>query len=408
MLLRDTFQTAFKGVTANVTRSLLTMLGIIIGVGSVVLMSSVGGSMQGVILGQISSLGAKSMVIFPGTEEGGPAQAMAGHDSLTLDDVDQLKKLPTIEKIAPVIFIPGKTTYGTQEGSPQVFGITQEFFENQNIYVKEGRLLDLSDTEGGRDVAVLAPDTVEKLFGQQDPIGKRLKIGNNFFTVIGTTKALGSQFFQNADDRIYVPFSKARDITGQRYVNYVTMMATDSFDVAFDDVKFLLRRRHNIDNPKDDPKKDDFVIHSSEQASEILGTVSLGLTLFITTIAAISLVVGGIGIMNIMLVSVTERTREIGLRKAVGARRVDILLQFMIESVLLTVIGGLIGVVFGLATAFVLSAIVQRFLDTYVFVASIPSIVVALMMAGFTGMIFGISPARRAAALHPMEALRYE
>jgi putative ABC transport system permease protein len=186
------------------------------------------------------------------------------------------------------------------------------------------------------------------------------------------------------------------------------MEATESFDLAFDDVKFLLRTRHGIDNPKDDPKKDDFTVHSSEEANQILGSVSLGLTLFITTIAAVSLLVGGIGIMNIMLVSVTERTREIGLRKAVGAKRRDILLQFLAESVMLTFIGGVIGMVLGIMLAFLISLIVRQFLGTYLFAVSIPSIVAALLMASITGLVFGISPARRASNLHPMEALRYE
>jgi putative ABC transport system permease protein len=408
MLLSDTFQAALKGVTVNINRSLLTMLGIIIGVGAVVLMSAIGNSMQGVILGQISSLGAKSMVIFPGSEEGGPGALGAGSQNLTLEDVRQLEQLSTIETVAPVIYGVGPTTYRKQKSTAQVFGVTADFFENQDLTATEGRLIDASDVDGNRYVALLGPDAKEKLFGQEDPIGKSIKIGNNHYNVIGVAKALGSQFFQNADDRIYIPFSIAQQTTGQRYVNYVTMNATQGFDLAFDDVKFLLRRRHNIDNPTDDPKKDDFIIHSSEEASQILGSVSLGLTMFITTIATISLIVGGIGIMNIMLVSVTERTREIGLRKAVGAKRRDILLQFLMEAILLTVIGGLIGMTLGVVLAMFVAAVVQNFLATYAFSISYPSMIAAFLMAAATGIVFGITPARRAAALSPMEALRYE
>lgn len=408
MLITDLFQTALRGVTVNATRSLLTMLGIIIGVGAVVLMSSIGASMEGVILGQISSLGAKSMVIFPGNQEGGAGQVMAGFDSLTFDDLEELKKLESIESLAPLIFVPGPVSYGREEAGSQVMGITPEFFENQTIEATEGRLIDAADNEGAKPVAVLAPDAREKLFGSQNPIGKRIKVGNNHFTVVGVTKALGSQFFQNADDRIYVPFNMARQATGQKYLNQITMLATDTFDLAFADVKFLLRRRHGIENPEEDPQKDDFIVHSSEEANDILSGVSLGLTLFITTIAAISLLVGGIGIMNIMIVSVTERTREIGLRKALGARGRDILLQFLSESIALTFLGGCIGVVGGIALAFLAALGVSQFLNTYEFIISVPSIVVAFVMAVATGLVFGISPARHAASLHPIESLRYE
>ncbi len=399
---------AFKGVTVNAMRSLLTMLGIIIGVGSVVLMSSVGQSMEGVILGQISSLGPKSMVIFPGQQEGGPQALATGHDSLTFEDLRELETLKTVHNFAPVIFLKGVTSYGREEGNPQAFGITENFFKNQNIRAVQGRLIDRDDIEGGKEVAVLAPDTVEKFFGSIDPLGKRLKIGDKHFTVIGITNSLGSQFFQNADDRVYVPYSVAKEATGQKFLNYVTMEATGEFELAFDDVKTLLRRRHGIDNPDDDPKKDDFIVRSSAQANEILSSVSLGLTMFITTIAAISLLVGGIGIMNIMLVSVTERFQEIGLRKALGAKGRDILLQFLLEAIFLTLIGGFVGVVGGIVIAFFAASIVTKLLSTYVFAVSVKSTVAAFFMAFLTGLIFGISPARRAASLHPIAALRYE
>jgi ABC-type antimicrobial peptide transport system permease subunit len=202
--------------------------------------------------------------------------------------------------------------------------------------------------------------------------------------------------------------STVRSINGQKYVNSITMQSIGSFDLALQDVKSLLRRRHGIDNPEDDSDKDDFLVRTSAQANDILGAVSLGLTLFITTIAAISLIVGGIGIMNIMLVAVTERTREIGLRKAVGARSKDILLQFLVESVALTVFGGFIGLVLGTLLALLIAAVANKFLATYIFAFSVPSMFLAMAMAVATGLVFGIYPAKKAAELSPMTALRYE
>ena len=406
---RDLLQTAWKGVRTNLRRSLLTMLGIIIGVGSVVVMSAVGESMKGVILGQISSLGAKSMVIFPGNEqEGGASQVMTGHDSLTFADLAALQNLQTLESFAPVIFVTGEVSFGTETSSAQVFGTNPNFFRNQNIEVRAGRLFDESDDDRAAAVAVLGPDAANDLFGEQNPLGKRIQIEDRHFAVIGILEPLGSQFFQNADDRIYVPYTLARSVTGQKFINYITMLSTKNFDVAFADAKGLLRQRHGIVNPKDDPEKDDFMIRSSEQAGDILGAVSLGLTLFITTIAGISLFVGGIGIMNVMYVTVTERTREIGLRKAIGAKRKDILLQFLAEAIVLTVVGGLLGMVLGIGLAWFVSLIVELFLATYSFSISLPAIVIALIMAALTGIVFGLSPARKAASLHPIEALRYE
>lgn len=409
MLFSDTIVTARKGVTANAARSMLTMLGIIIGVGAVVLMTGVGKSMEGVILGQISSLGSKSMVIFPGgPPQGGESQVVAGFDSLTFSDIDALERLSSVQTIAPIIFVPGEVSYGRETSVATVLGTVPNFFLNQSIRIEEGRPMIESDVAGAKAIAILGPDVASDLFPGSSALGKKIKISGRTFTVVGITESLGSQFFQNADERMYVPLSLAKTITGQKYMSYVTLQATESFSLAFEEVKSVLRYRHGINNPEDDPDKDDFIVRSSEQANQILGTVSISLTLFITLIASISLVVGGIGIMNIMLVAVSERTREIGLRKAIGAKRRDILLQFLIEAVLLTLIGGLIGMAIGVGFAYIGAQIVHRFLESYLFALSVPAIGVAIGVAAGTGLLFGIYPAKKAAELKPIEALRYE
>jgi len=409
MTISDLLSTASKSLRRNIARSTLTMLGIVIGVGSVVLMSSVGASMEKVILSQISSLGSKSMVIFPGSnQEGGASQVFAGHDSLTFDDIERLEQLTTIESVAPIVFMPGPVKRGREESSAQILGAHPNFFHNQNMEAAEGRLIDIFDEDRSARFALLGPDAKEELFGESDPLGKEITVGDRSFTVVGVTKALGSQFFQNADERVYMPFSTAQVISGQKYVNYITLQAAGITDFAFADIKSLLRARHGIRNPDDEQEKDDFVVRSAAQAADILGSVSLGLTLFLSAIASISLLVGGIGIMNIMLVAVTERTREIGLRKAVGARKRDILLQFLIESVLLTLMGGAIGITGGVLLAALIAMIAQNFLAGYVFALSIPAMILAVVVAAGTGLVFGIYPARRASNLNPIEALRYE
>jgi len=395
----------------NRMRSLLTMLGIIIGVGSIVLMTGVGKSIENVILGQIDFMGPKTMAIFPGNKgpEGGNPALRSDFDSLTLDDAEALSSLTTVKNIAPVIFVPGSAQYGREKTDPRIVGSSPEYYLNQNISVSEGRLHDAKDEESSSAVAVIGSEISEDLFYNQSAVGKRIEMGGRKFTVIGVLNPVGTVFFQNIDDRILIPLSTAVSITNRSFADMFTLQAANDFEIAFADVRALLRQRHGIVPPPDGSiDNDDFLVRSAAQAEEILGTVSLSLTVFITMIAGISLFVGGIGIMNIMIVSVTERTKEIGLRKAVGATRKNILVQIMTESVFLTVIGGLIGILAGIGLSFIIAKIAEKFLPEYGFAINIGAIPLAAVMAAATGITFGVYPAKRAADLSPIEALRYE
>lgn len=405
MLLTDTFKSAYTAITAHRMRSILTMLGIIIGVGSVVLMVSVGRSFERYVLDQVESFSSHLIEVYPtGFEKFGRTL-----DSLSFADYEAVEKLTTVKDVAPVIFIREKVTVGTEEISPNIFGTTHHFFSNYSLKLRDGRILNDSDFKGARSVAVLGFQSAEDLFGPNDPLGNRIRIGQRFYTVVGVMDTVGSALLQDIDSFVYVPFTTARAQTGQKFMSYMTMKATIEDDaLAVADVTSLLRQRHGIENPDNNYDKDDFRARSASQATEIVGTVGLGLTAFIGLIAGISLIVGGIGIMNIMLVSVTERTKEIGLRKALGATRQDIMRQFLIEAVALTMIGGIIGIVGGAVIGAVLTTIASKFVGHVPFVLSIPALLAAAGMALAVGLLFGIVPARKAADLSPMEAIRWE
>jgi len=404
MQLRDTLRTAFAGITVNKSRTFLTMLGIIIGVSSVVLMVSMGRSFQNYILTQIESVGTNTLDIIPtGFEKFG-----GNLESLSEEDFTAINNLPSVESATPVIIIGKAITYGKEEVSPMIVGAYKAFSDNYGVTLGNGRMLSSTDEEGAKTVAVIGPQTAEDLFGNANALGKKISIGESSFTVVGVLESKGSALLQDLDKMVLVPFSTARSVTGQRHLSFITLKIIGDSEAAQQDITNLLRERHNIENPENDPDKDDFIARSAEQVTAIVSSVTLGLTIFLSLVAAISLLVGGIGIMNIMLVSVTERTREIGLRKAVGARKSDILLQFLFEAVALTLTGGAIGIVLGVSVGWFLAKIADKFLGGFDFVLSLSSVFLAVVMAVGTGLLFGIYPAKRASELSPMEALRYE
>ena len=404
MLIQDTFNIALRGLKSNKTRSLLTTLGVIIGVGSVVLMISVGNSFKSYVLDQIDSFGGNTIDVYPtGFEKFGQTL-----DSVNEQDYEAIERLSTVTSVAPVIFIEEKVLRGTEEISPMVFGTNGNIFANYGFEIERGRLLNDRDVRGAKSVIVLAHEAANDLFGTRDPLGKRVTVGNRQYTVIGILKSVGSLLLSDLDDTVFVPYSVAKSVTGQKYLDYITLQAAADDELTRADIVSVLRQRHQIKNPDDDPDKDDFRVRSAAQAAEVISTVTLGITFFLGIVAGISLLVGGIGIMNIMLVSVTERTQEIGLRKAVGAKRRDVLLQFLIEAVLLTSLGGLIGILGSAGLAYALSQIANRFLGEFGYAFSFSAVLLASAMAVGTGVVFGLYPARKAANLSPIEAMRHE
>ena len=404
MLTYDLLLTAARGITVNRTRSALTMLGIIIGVAAVVLMVSLGGTFQGYILDQIARVGTNMMEVFPkGIEKFGGKL-----DSLTFEDYEAVARLSTVESVTPIIILGKSAHYGTEETSPFILGGYTALFSIYGLRTAEGRLLDATDERGARNVIVIGNQVAEDLFGSRQPLGERVDIGGQSFTVVGVLQASTSALLRQLDSLIVMPFSTARALSGQKFLSHISFRTVGDPDVTKRDVTLLLRQRHRVENPADDPDKDDFIVRGAEQVTSIVGTVTLGLTIFLALVAGISLLVGGIGIMNIMLVSVTERTREIGLRKAVGAKQRDILLQFLFEALSLTLTGGVAGLVLGVFAGWFFTQVASRFLGDLSFVLSWTAVALAFAMAAGTGLVFGLYPARKAAMQSPMEALRYE
>ena len=412
MTLNYSLTTAFRGLETNRSRAVLTILGIVIGITAIIMVMAVGQGAQNLIVSQLQGLGTKTVIVIPGREPTGPSDiAQSFSDSLKERDLDFLKRrenVPGLSRIMPLVFGGETAAYESETYRMTLFGGTELAAEIFDLVPSEGEFIAESDVRGRADVAVIGTKVKEELFGAADALGRRIKVKGRNLRVIGVLPSKGQVSFFNFDEAVLMPYTTAQQyIFGIKYFHRLLIEAQSEavLDETVGDVKRTLREAHGIT----DPEKDDFFVQTQTDLVARLSVVTDILTLLLVSVAAISLVVGGIGIMNIMLVSVTERTREIGLRKALGATGRDILTQFLLEAVMLTVTGGVIGVLLGallsLATSVVLSQVLA--LD-WGFALPLSAIALGFGVSALVGLVFGIYPARKASHKSTIEALRYE
>ena len=401
--VRDTIGMALGALSSNRLRSALTMLGIVIGNASVITLVGVGKGAQNLAEGQLSTLGANVLFVVPGNNDT-RRRGIETPKTLVLEDANAiLEQVPSISRIAPQITLSETVRARDLSATATISGITPDFLAVRRFDMAQGRFFSEADMQGARNVAVLGPDIAERLLPGGYPIGKEVRIRNQSFQVVGIMASKGAFLGQNQDDAVYVPLStmvsrlSGRDPTFGTSLSFVSVEAKDerSVSAAKFQISNLLRLRHKI------LREDDFAVRSQKDALSIVGTITGGLTLMLGAIGAISLLVGGIGIMNIMLVSVSERTQEIGLRKAVGARSNDVLLQFLIEALVVSSLGGLVGSLLGLGAVMAVAAITP--LPASIGLWNVASTVA---LSGSIGLFFGVVPARRAAKMDPIDALR--
>lgn len=413
MRLRDVISMSLTGISVHRNRSLLTILGIVIGITSVVAVMSIGQSAEGLIVGQIERFGPTNVFVLPGREPKGPNDAAGTllNDSLKIRDFEDMQKkenIPGAVRVIPYAFGYAQTAYESETYDGMLIGSTEYARKNWDLTVAEGRFYDDVDVEERARVVVLGDKVKEELFGEENAIGEKIKIRDQKFTVVGVLAKEGQSSFVDFNKALVAPYTSVQEnVLGIKYFNRLIVEAEsiEAVPGVIKDIKTLLRDNHNID----DPEKDDFFVQTQEGIANQVKTVTGILTVLLASVAAVSLVVGGVGIMNIMLVSVTERTKEIGLRKALGATNANIRTQFLFEALMLTLIGGVLGILFGTLLTLGASWAAMRFaaLDLP-FMFSMNGMILALSVSFAIGIGFGLFPAIKAAKKDPVESLYYE
>ena len=407
---------SLESLNGNKMRSGLTILGIVIGVAAVIAMLAVGQGAQDSITGSINGIGTNVLFVFSGNQSGGGGRnqsASRNVRAMTMDDAQAINDVfaaPSVSAVAPVLQGSSDASAQGQTTSTTVNGVTPAYGEVRNEVVTEGEFINNEQYLGHASVAVLGTDLADKLFGRKDGlVGETIRIAGQPFRVIGVLESKGGSAFGNADNQVIIPLTAARDRVLHRNndnvdVIFVQSTSAEATTQAAEEIKQIMQTRHNIPVGGEN----DFTVFTQQDMLQTASSITGILTVFLGGIAGISLLVGGIGIMNIMLVSVAERTREIGLRKALGARKRDILTQFLAESSLLSLLGGLIGILLGWLIAFVVGKVAVATGNAFNPSITVSSVLLATIFSAAIGMFFGIYPANRAASLQPVEALRYE
>lgn len=408
MVLSDILRSSVQSLRRTKGRSFLTMIGIVIGVLSVILVLSIGEAAERYILVQISALGSDVLFVTNGSkvQEGEPTLFVK--ETLTPRDLARLELEPWVSLIAGKLMQTDQLTANGFDTRIQLVGTMPDEIRLNDLRTTQGTFFTRAAVDSRAREAVLGHEVARKAFGVEDPIGKTVKISGIGFRVVGVMEAGGTKAFQNVDTQVYVPVTTALDLYHKEHLTYIAIKSHLPLVQAKRRIEDLLRDRHNILNPDNDLAKDDFNVTTQEDAVKSARTITNILQILLISIAAISLLVGGIGIMNIMYVAVTERIKEIGLRKSLGARHRDILGQFLIESMMQTLAGGILGTIFGTVFSWIAIQVISRFQTGWTFAVSLRGIGLGIGVSLLIGIVFGYFPARRASRLTPMEAMRSE